>query len=78
MIGVADAGDASAVELGVKFRADVDGFVTGIRYYKSAANTGTHIGNLWTSERHEARDRDVLERDGDGLAARACSARRSP
>ena len=49
MIGVADAGDASAVELGVKFRADVDGFVTGIRYYKSAANTGTHIGNLWTT-----------------------------
>jgi hypothetical protein len=49
VIGVADAGDASAVELGVKFRADVDGFVTGIRYYKSAANTGTHIGNLWSA-----------------------------
>ena len=47
-IGVADAGDASAVELGVKFRADVAGFITGIRYYKSAANTGTHIGSLWT------------------------------
>src|SRR4029079_17488516 len=48
-IGVADAGDGSAVELGVKFRADVDGYVTGVRYYKSAANSGVHVGNLWTS-----------------------------
>jgi len=48
-IGVADAGDGSAVELGVKFRAEVDGYVTGVRYYKSAANSGIHVGNLWTS-----------------------------
>ena len=41
--------DTQAVELGVKFRADVDGFITGIRFYKSAANTGTHVGHLWTS-----------------------------
>src|SRR4029077_7830949 len=26
-----------------------NGFITGIRFYKSAANTGTHLGNLWTS-----------------------------
>ena len=25
------------------------GTVNGIRFYKSAANTGTHIGNLWTA-----------------------------
>ena len=30
-------------------RADIDGFITGIRFYKSAANTGTHTGTLWTS-----------------------------
>jgi len=41
--------DTNAVELGVKFRADVDGYVTGIRFYKGAGNTGTHVGNLWTS-----------------------------
>lgn len=41
--------DPSAVELGVKFTADVDGYVTGIRFYKGAGNTGTHVGNLWTS-----------------------------
>ena len=37
------------VELGVKFRSDVAGAITGIRFYKATANTGTHIGNLWSS-----------------------------
>jgi hypothetical protein len=46
---IADTGDGNAVELGVKFRADADGFITGLRYYKSAANTGTHVANLWTA-----------------------------
>ena len=41
--------DTSAVELGVKFRTDVDGFITAVRFYKGANNTGTHVGNLWTS-----------------------------
>ncbi|MEZ4683722.1 MAG: DUF4082 domain-containing protein [Caldilineaceae bacterium] len=41
--------DANAVEVGVKFQADVDGTITGIRFYKGSANTGTHIGNLWTA-----------------------------
>jgi hypothetical protein len=44
-----DSGDPSPVELGVKFHADYDGYVTGIRFYKSATNTGTHVGNLWSS-----------------------------
>ena len=47
--GRVDGGPDSAVELGVKFRSDVDGTIAGIRFYKAAANTGTHIGNLWTS-----------------------------
>ncbi|MPZ21532.1 MAG: DUF4082 domain-containing protein, partial [Luteitalea sp.] len=41
--------DAGAVELGVKFGADVNGVVTGIRFHKSSTNTGTHVANLWTS-----------------------------
>jgi hypothetical protein len=41
--------DGNAVELGVKFQSDVSGFLTGLRFYKSAANTGTHVGSLWTS-----------------------------
>ncbi len=46
---LADAGPDAAAELGVKFRTDSDGTVTGVRFYKSAANVGTHIANLWTS-----------------------------
>jgi hypothetical protein len=41
--------DPRATELGVKFHSDTDGSITGIRFYKSSTNTGTHIGNLWTS-----------------------------
>jgi Domain of unknown function (DUF4082)/Bacterial Ig-like domain/Bacterial Ig domain len=41
--------DPSAIELGVKFRTDLNGFITGVRFYKGANNTGTHIGSLWTS-----------------------------
>jgi hypothetical protein len=44
-----DAGDTSPVELGVKFKADVDGTVTGIRFHKAAANAGIHVGSLWTA-----------------------------
>jgi hypothetical protein len=38
------------VEVGVKFRSSVDGFIKGLRFYKGLANTGTHIGHLWTRE----------------------------
>ncbi len=44
-----DAGDPSSVELGVKFKSDVNGSITGIRFYKSTGNTGTHVGNLWSA-----------------------------
>ncbi|HSL00487.1 MAG TPA: N,N-dimethylformamidase beta subunit family domain-containing protein [Rubrobacteraceae bacterium] len=40
--------DTTSVELGVTFRSDTDGYVTGVRFYKSAQNTGTHVGHLWT------------------------------
>ena len=47
--GSVDGGPDSTVELGVKFKSDVAGTITGIRFYKATANTNTHIGNLWTS-----------------------------
>ena len=47
--GGIDSNDANGVELGVKFTSEVAGSVTGIRFYKSGANTGTHIGNLWSA-----------------------------
>src|SRR5262249_51458178 len=41
--------DPSAIECGLKFRSDIAGYITGVRFYKSTGNTGTHIGNLWSS-----------------------------
>lgn len=46
---ITDAGAFSPLEIGVRFRADSNGYVLGVRYYKSSANTGTHVGNLWSS-----------------------------
>ncbi len=41
--------DHSAAELGVKFQSSVGGKITGIRFYKSPQNLGTHTAHLWTS-----------------------------
>ena len=46
---VVGAADTSALELGVRFTPSVNGFVTGVRFYKGAGNTGTHRGSLWTA-----------------------------
>jgi hypothetical protein len=41
--------DTTATEVGVKFRSSAAGYITGLRFYKSSTNTGTHTGSLWTS-----------------------------
>ena len=58
-----DERDASPVEVGVRFKADLDGTITGVRFYKATANTGTHVGNLWTDERDAAGHRDLQRRE---------------
>jgi len=40
--------DGEPIEVGVKFQADDNGNITALRFYKGAANTGTHVGHLWT------------------------------
>ncbi|WP_433831348.1 N,N-dimethylformamidase beta subunit family domain-containing protein [Actinoplanes sp. CA-015351] len=47
--GVAADPETAAVELGMRFRSDVAGTVTGVRFYKGAGNSGTHVGHLWSS-----------------------------
>jgi hypothetical protein len=42
-----DNGNSGPLELGVSFKSDVSGVITGIRFYKSSANTGSHVGRLW-------------------------------
>lgn len=42
--------DNQSVELGVKFSSKYTGQVTGVKFYKSAQNTGTHTGTLWDNK----------------------------
>ncbi len=37
-------------EVGVKFRSNINGFVKGVRFYKTAGNTGVHTGELYSSD----------------------------
>jgi hypothetical protein len=41
--------DGKALQLGMKFRSSVSGFVSGVRFFKQSGNTGTHIGQLYSS-----------------------------
>jgi hypothetical protein len=45
---VLSVNDGNAVEVGMKFRSDTAGTVTGVRFYKGSSNTGTHTGHLWS------------------------------
>ncbi|MCG2802845.1 MAG: DUF4082 domain-containing protein, partial [Cellulomonas sp.] len=47
--GVLEVADGDPVTLGTRFASSVDGTVTGIRFYKGANNTGTHVGTLWAA-----------------------------
>jgi Domain of unknown function (DUF4082) len=37
----------NSFEVGVRFSSNVSGYICGVRYYKNASETGTHIGRLW-------------------------------
>ncbi|HEU4831058.1 MAG TPA: DUF4082 domain-containing protein, partial [Candidatus Saccharimonadales bacterium] len=39
--------DGVGIELGFKFKADQDGYISGIRFYKVAGMTGAHTASLW-------------------------------
>lgn len=44
------ASDRRSVELGVRFTSATPGEVTALRFYKARANTGRHVGTLWSPE----------------------------
>lgn len=46
---LADSADGNELEVGVKFTSTVSGLLTAIRFYKATANTGIHIGSVWSS-----------------------------
>lgn len=39
--------DPGGLNVGMKFRADIDGYITGVRFFKDATMTGVHTGNIW-------------------------------
>ena len=39
--------DTDPIEVGTRFTVSSPGLVSGVRFYKGAGNTGTHIGRLW-------------------------------
>lgn len=47
---VVDSTDTQGVELGLRFRSTQAGWIKGVRFYKAAANTGAHVGNLWSRD----------------------------
>ena len=55
------AGRTCPVELGVKFKSDAAGTITGLRFYKHSANTGSHTGNLWSISGRAAGHGDVQQ-----------------
>ena len=42
--------DGMPIEVGLRFRADEDGVITALRYYKGASWTGTRVGHLWKAD----------------------------
>ncbi|HEX3996988.1 MAG TPA: DUF4082 domain-containing protein [Pirellulales bacterium] len=44
-----DNPDPRSVELGLEFKSSSSGEITGISFYQSSGNTGSHTVNLWTS-----------------------------
>jgi lysophospholipase L1-like esterase len=44
---VSQVSSTSPTEVGVRFRVEKYGYITGIRFYKGTLNTGTHKGSLW-------------------------------
>jgi hypothetical protein len=41
--------EAGGIEVGMKFKVDRPGYITGVRFYKVAGMTGAHTASLWNS-----------------------------
>ena len=57
----------------MKFQTTAAGLVSGLRFYKGALNTGTHVGSLWTASGTE-----VSRLPGKGSRAKGRSATTRP
>jgi hypothetical protein len=46
----AEVNESTSIVLGVQFSSSIAGRVQGIRFYKAAGNTGTHVVGLWNAK----------------------------
>src|SRR5262245_65945091 len=46
---IPNATDSRAIEIGVKFKSDLNGAISGIRFFNGSQNTGAHTVSLWTA-----------------------------
>jgi hypothetical protein len=53
----------SPVDVGVKFRSDVNGTITGIRFYKRLNDPSIHTGSFVVGGGSAGGDRHIPERD---------------
>lgn len=44
---VRNGSDGQPYELGLRFKSNINGFITGIRFWKAANETGIHKGRIW-------------------------------
>jgi hypothetical protein len=58
--------DNQPVEVGVRFSADRDGFITGLRYYKRAGSQGTRVGHLWRGDGTQLAEAPFTGESGSG------------
>ncbi|WP_235201488.1 DUF4082 domain-containing protein [Microbacterium sp. CH12i] len=57
--------DPDGVQVATRFTVDVAGSVTGIRFYKGAANTGQHTGYLWSADGTKLADVEFTDETAD-------------
>jgi PKD repeat protein len=58
--------DTTAVNLGVRFYAVEDGYITGLRFYKNVGNTGRHVANLWSSNGQKLAEASFTDETASG------------
>jgi len=42
--------ESTGIELGFKFRSNIDGYISGIRFFKTSNMGGTHVASLWNNQ----------------------------
>jgi hypothetical protein len=63
---VAVDSDTVGVELGLKFQADSNGTISGLRFYKGSTVTGTYVVNLWDASGNRLATASVALGTGTG------------